>query len=107
MDQSIAKKVLNHPDFKIMARKKSLLGWSFSILMFVIYVIYILYIGIRPEVFGIPLYEGTTTTWGICYGLFVILFSIAITGIYVYQANGPFEDVIQRVIREVNEENHQ
>ena len=73
--------------------------------MFVIYVIYILYIGASPESFGVPVAAGKTTTVGIYVGLFVILFAIGITGIYVRQANGPLEEITQEVVREVTAAN--
>ena len=73
--------------------------------MFVIYVIYILYIGASPESFGVPVAAGKTTTVGIYVGLFVILFAISITGIYVRQANGPLEEITQEVVREVTAAN--
>lgn len=101
MEQDITQKVLNNPKFQKMARTKRIYCWSFSILMFVIYVVYISYIGIDPAAFGVPVAEGKTTTVGIYIGLFVILFAIAITGIYVRQANGPLELITQEVIQEV------
>ena len=101
MEQNIAQQVLNNPKFQKMAKTKRMYCWSFSILMFVIYVIYILYIGASPESFGTPVAEGKTTTIGIYIGLFVILFAISITGIYVRQANGPLEEITQEVVREV------
>lgn len=107
MDKKLAQRVLENPEFKKMARQKSVLGWSFSILMFTIYVVYITYIGVSPESFGIPVAENSVTTWGIYIGLFVILFAIAITGIYVHKANGEFEETTQRVIRSVQEQTHE
>ena len=105
MEQNIAQQVLNNPKFQKMAKTKRMYCWSFSILMFVIYVIYILYIGASPESFGTPVAEGKTTTIGIYIGLFVILFAISITGIYVRQANGPLEEITQEVVREVTAAN--
>ena len=105
MENNIAQQVLNNPKFQKMAKTKRMYCWSFSILMFVIYVIYILYIGASPESFGTPVAEGKTTTIGIYIGLFVILFAISITGIYVRQANGPLEEITQEVVREVNAAN--
>ncbi len=99
--QDVVKKVLNNPDFQEMARQKSRLGWSFSIVMFVFYVIFILYIGISPETFAQPITEGSTTTIGIYAGLFIIVFAIAITGIYVRNANGKYEDATRKVVQEV------
>ena len=105
MEKNIAQQVLNNPKFQKMAKTKRMYCWSFSILMFVIYVIYILYIGASPESFGTPVAEGKTTTIGIYIGLFVILFAISITGIYVRQANGPLEEITQEVVREVTAAN--
>ena len=105
MENNIARQVLNNPKFQKMAKTKRMYCWSFSILRFVIYVIYILYIGASPESFGTPVAEGKTTTIGIYIGLFVILFAISITGIYVRQANGPLEAITQEVVREVTAAN--
>ena len=51
--------------------------------------------------FAKPVSEGSIITWGIYVGLFVILFAIAITGIYVYLANGKFEKMTQEVVKDV------
>lgn len=105
VENNIAQQVLNNPKFQKMAKTKRMYCWGFSILMFVIYVIFIMYIGSSPETFGTPVAAGKTTTVGIYVGLFVILFAIAITGIYVRQANGPLEDITQEVVREVLQNN--
>ncbi|MBP6562083.1 MAG: DUF485 domain-containing protein [Neisseriaceae bacterium] len=99
--QDVVKKVLANPDFQEMAKQKSRLGWSFSIIMFVFYVIFILYIGISPDTFAQPVSAGATTTVGIYAGLFIIVFAISITGIYVRSANGKYEDATRKVVEEV------
>lgn len=101
MKPQTVQKILSNPEFQKLARKKATLGWLFSALMFGIYVAFIATIGVNPEAFGVPVSEGATTTWGIYVGLFVILFAISITGIYVYKANGEFENTTQKVVRDV------
>ena len=88
MDQQTAQRVLTHPKFQEMARKKSVLGWSFSALMLFVYVVFILFIGFSPESFGVPVSPGSVTTWGI----------------YVHKANGEFEKMTQQVVKEVQGE---
>ena len=97
MDKQTTSKVLSHPKFQTMAKQKSILGWTFSAVMFVVY------LGIDPQAFATPVSEGGITTWGIYIGLAVILFAVAITGIYVYVANGRFEETTREVVREVTE----
>lgn len=101
MEQETAKKILGHPEFQKMARKKSALGWGFSALVFVMYVAYIGIIGISPESFAIPVSENSITTWGIYIGLFVIVFSFVVTGLYVRKANGEFDRMTRKVIEDV------
>ncbi|MDO5687032.1 MAG: DUF485 domain-containing protein [Neisseria sp.] len=100
MQSQTVQQILNNEEFRKLARKKAVLGWTFSVLMFVIYVTYIAFIGIDPQAFGTPVSPGATTTWGIYIGLFVIFFAITITGIYVYKANGEFEKITQKVVRD-------
>ncbi|UOO83148.1 DUF485 domain-containing protein [Uruburuella testudinis] len=103
MDKQTAQKVLSHPKFQKMAAQKAVLGWLFSAVIFTVYVAFILFIGISPQVFATPVAPGSVTTWGIYVGLFVIVFSVVLTGVYVYIANGKFEQATREVVREVME----
>ncbi|MFC5920736.1 DUF485 domain-containing protein [Neisseria weixii] len=100
-EQRRVEQVLAHPKFKRMAMQKSILGWMFSAVIFFVYVAFILAIGINPQLFAIKTSPGSVTTWGIYIGIFVIVFSFITTAIYVYIANGKFENMTQEVIREV------
>lgn len=104
MDKSSMNRVLQNPEFKKMEKEKNRINWFFSFLIFAVYVVYILYIGINPEFFGRPLIEGSSITIGIYAGVFIILFSIALTGIYVRMANKNFDEVTKRVIDDVEGE---
>ncbi len=106
MDKSSLKRVLAHPDFKKMEREKKRLSWFFSFLIFTIYVAYILYIGIDPSFFGRPLFAGSVISIGIYAGVFIILFSIVLTGIYVRKLNRQFDEVTKRVIHEIEGGDH-
>lgn len=101
MDDVLAKRVLNHPEFINMAKKKSRLGWTFSALMFLVYFTFIALIGLNPNAFATPISTGATTTWGIYIGLFVIIFAFVITGIYVHKANGEYERMTQSVVDDI------
>ena len=60
--------------------------------MLVVYYGYILLIAFNKELLARRLGTGVMT-WGIPLGLFVIVFTVVITGIYVYKANGEFDDL--------------
>lgn len=102
-EQRVAAKVLAHPKFQTMARQKSILGWTFSAIVFAVYVSFILVIGVAPEIFATKIHPEATTTWGIYIGIFVIVFSFVVTAIYVHIANGKFEQMTREVVAEVTQ----
>ncbi|MDL2284612.1 DUF485 domain-containing protein [Oxalobacter sp. OttesenSCG-928-P03] len=106
MNKSSMNQVLEHPEFKKMQQEKNRIRWFYSFLTFTVYVAYILYIGINPEFFGRPLLAGSTITIGIYAGVFIILFSIALTGLYVRKVNRKFDEVTKRVISEIEGGSH-
>lgn len=101
MNENQLIQIKNHPAFKEMEAKKSKLGIAFTILTLVIYFSYIIMIGTNPALFGSPVAAGKVTTIGIYWGIFVILFSIIITAIYVYKANGEFDDLTKKMMDEL------
>lgn len=101
-DEKWVQQVLDHPKFQRMARQKSLLGWVCSAVVFFVYVAFIYTIGTNPELFAAKVNPDGVTTWGIYIGIFVIVFSFLITALYVYIANGYFENMTQEVVREVS-----
>lgn len=100
-EQEVAKKVLAHPKFQSMARQKALLGWTFSAIMFFVYVAYIWVIGTSPQLLATKVSDNSIITVGIYIGICMIIFSFLITLVYVYIANGKFEDMTQDAVKEV------
>lgn len=103
-DMPNVERIMAHPVFKQMEAKKSRLGLIFTVLTLLMYFSYIIAIGTNPTFFGTPVAPGRVTTWGIYWGLFVIFFSIIITAIYVYKANGEFDDLTKKMLAELDAE---
>ncbi|MGF6147442.1 Inner membrane protein yjcH [Kingella potus] len=99
-EKARAARVLAHPAFRAMARQKAWLGWGFSISVFAVYTAYIWIIGTSPQTLAAKVSPGGVTTWGIWVGMFVIVFSFLITLVYVWLANGKFEEMTQEAVRE-------
>lgn len=102
MNQEQLEQIKNHPSFIQMQSKKSKLGLIFTVLTLIVYFGYIIMVGANPDVFATPVAAGKITTIGIYWGLFVIFFSIIITGIYVYKANGEFDALTKKVIDDMD-----
>lgn len=99
MNQETHHKLLQEPLFKELAKKKGIWSTISTVATFVAYFAFIGAIAWAPDFMGSPMIEGAYATIGLTMGLAVIIFAIALTGIYVWKANGEFEVLTQKIVR--------
>jgi uncharacterized membrane protein (DUF485 family) len=92
MQDSMVQKIKSDPNYHKLVKIRSSYGWWLTAAMLVVYYGYILLIAFNKEFLATKLGAGVMT-WGIPLGLFVILFTVLITGIYVRRANSEFDDL--------------
>ena len=97
MDGNSYEKIKQDPNYQELVRRRSSLGWTLSLIMFVIYFGFILLVAFAPKFLGIRLGAGVTTI-GIPIGLFVIVSAFVLTGIYVSKANSAYDALIRRIV---------
>jgi uncharacterized membrane protein (DUF485 family) len=99
MREDLALRVKNHPNYAKLVSKRRILAWILSILMLAIYFSFILLVAYEPQLklMGMPINPGSITTWGIPIGISVILSAFVLTGIYVFRANGEFDDLNNQI----------
>lgn len=99
--QHFYRRIYADPDFHELERKRGRFSWLLASIVMLTYFSFILVIAFAPELFATPIIEGKIITWGIPVGLFVILLSFLLTGVYVYRANKEFDqttkDIVDRV----------
>ena len=76
-----------------------LTGEALSILMLGLYLAFILLIAFAPGWLGTPLSEGSSITRGIPVGIGLIVSAFVLTGIYVFRANGEFDELNQKILK--------
>jgi uncharacterized membrane protein (DUF485 family) len=91
-----------NPKFQLLVRKRERLAWVLSMLMFGLYVLFILLIAFKTNVLGSRIVAESPITWGIPFGIGLILAAFVLTGIYVWRANGEFDRMNQEILDEVN-----
>lgn len=91
--------IKRHPLYSELVRKRSIFGWTLTVVMLIIYYGFILIIAFSPKTLATPLTAGSVTTVGIPVGVAVIVSAFILTGIYVWRANGEF-DRLTKAIRE-------
>ena len=101
MSDPIVDKILKDPKYQELQSKRNRLAIILTVLMLVVYYGYIALIAFDKEFLAQPIGAGVTTL-GIPIGLGVIIFTIAITGIYVRRANGEFDRLTKDILKDAS-----
>ena len=96
MEDKLVQRIKADPDYHKLVSRRSAYGWVLSVVMLVVYYGYILLIAFKRDLLATKIGSGVMT-WGIPIGLFVIVFTVIITGIYVRRANGEFDELTARI----------
>ena len=92
--------IRNNPKFAELVKKRTSFAWTLSVVILIIYYGFIAIIAFDKAWLGTPLGAGVVTTIGFPIGVAVILSAIILTGIYVYRANGEFDEINRQIIEE-------
>lgn len=102
MRDPIVDKIQANPKYHELRRKRNAYGWLFTALMMVVYYGYIALIAFNKPFLAAPIGSGVTTI-GIPIGLGVIVFTIAITAVYIRRANGEFDRLTAEILKEATQ----
>ncbi len=100
MEENLVQKIVANPSYQKLVRIRTVFGWTLTALMMIVYYGFILLIAFDKEVLAARIGSGVLT-WGIPVGLFVIVFTVVVTGIYVWRANQQFDELTETIRREV------
>lgn len=98
MEQDIVQRVKNDPNYQKLKATRSRYGWMLA------WSVMIVYYGFTAlNAFDKPFMASKIGTgvmsWGVPLGLFVILFTVAVTAIYVRRANREFDALTEAIQR--------
>ena len=92
MKPELVAKIKSDPNYMKLVNARSSFGWALTWSMLAVYYGFILLIAFNKELLSAKIGTGVMT-WGIPVGLFVIVFTVIITGIYVRRANTQYDDL--------------
>jgi len=101
MEMDLANRIASHPKYQELKAKRSSFGWILTFLMMIVYYGFILLVAYNKELMATKIGSGVTTL-GMPIGLFVIAFTIVITGIYVRRANSEYDDLTEEIKKAVS-----
>ena len=105
MTAQTVEEIKNNPKYQELVSKRSRFAWTLSILMLVVYYTFIMIIAFKPGLLAVPISEGSVISVGIPVGIFIILFSFFITGLYVYRANTTYDVLLDEIKEELGAKN--
>ena len=100
MENDVVQKIKQNPHYMELVSSRSSFSWLLTFFMMVVYYGFILLTAFKKDLLATKIGDGVTT-WGMPIGLFVIIFTIAITGFYVNRANNKFDDLTAKLRAEV------
>lgn len=104
MKQLDIQQISQNPKYIKLVKERSRFSWMMTSLILIVYYGYILLVAFYKEYLAIPLSHQGVTTWSIPIGIFVICFTIILTGIYVRRANAQYDQLTEEVIQEFQNE---
>ena len=99
MNDSVYKRIEQSPRFKELVAKRDRFAWILSAIMLGLYVAVLLLIAFEPQVLGMRISDSSPMTLGIPLGVGLILSAFVLTGIYVFRANGEFDELNQKILK--------
>ena len=99
MTDDVTARIRANPKYQELRRKRTRFGWLLSAGMLIVYYGYISLIAFNKPFLSQKIGEGVTTI-GVPIGLGIILFTVAITGIYVRRANTEFDALTAEILKE-------
>ena len=99
-DDDLVARVNASPTYQKLVKTRSSYGWFLTALMMIVYYGFILLVAFGKEFMSQRLGQ-SVMTYALPIGLFVLLFTIVITGIYVRRANTEFDELNDQVRKEI------
>ncbi|HAS51267.1 MAG TPA: DUF485 domain-containing protein [Gammaproteobacteria bacterium] len=99
MSTAVYERIRNNPKFDELVSKRSRFAWTLTAIVLTIYFSFILVVAFKPALLATPIWEGGTASIAWPIGAGMILLFWLMTGLYIYRANGEFDDINAEVIK--------
>ena len=99
MNDPVVARIEAHPKYLELKRKRNRLGWCLTLLMLAVYYGFIGLIAFDKAFLAQPIGAGVTSL-GIPIAFGVIVFTIAITGLYVRRANSEYDRLTADILKD-------
>ena len=99
MNAELLARIQANPKYQALKDRRTKFGWTLTVIMLIAYFGYIGLIAFDKAFLARPIGSGVTSL-GIPVGIGLILFTVLLTGIYVWRANGEYDRLTREIIEE-------
>ena len=100
MEADLVQRLKCNPKYQKLVSVRSSYGWTMTAIILIVFYGYILLVAFNKELLNTKIGSGVMT-WAMPIGIFVIVFTVLITGIYVRRANKEFDGLTEEIRKEV------
>ena len=97
----VVDRVLIHPNFQELTRRRGRSSLGFFALMLVVYAGFILTLAYWPDVFARPIGPGYTMSVGVLSAVVVAISAVAMISAFVHLSNKHYDPLIDAIVRDV------
>lgn len=97
----VTERVLAHPLYQELVRKRNRISLIFFAVMLVIYAGFMLTLAYFPGLFGRPIGPGFTLSIGVLTAVIVAISAVVMIALYVDFSNRHFDPLIRQIVRDV------
>ncbi|KAB2928801.1 MAG: DUF485 domain-containing protein [Dechloromonas sp.] len=101
MQSNIYERIRENPKYLLLKRTRRRFAWGLTLLVLGVYLAYLALVAFAADWLETPVAGMAATTIGIPLGIGVIVFTIAVTAVYVRRANREFDALKDDIIREL------
>ena len=102
MRDDLTTRVEQSSTYQKLVKTRSSYGWLLTALMMIVYYGFILLVAFGKDFMSQRIGDGVIT-YAMPIGLFVLVFTVVITGVYVRRANTEFDELNEAVRKEVQQ----
>jgi cation/acetate symporter len=105
MSSEMYEHMRNNPKFVRLVTQRGRFAWTLAFIVLAMFYGFVLLVAFKPALLGRPIWQGSMVTLGVAFELFMFIFFWVLTAVYVYRANGEFDELTQDLIKDAWKEN--
>ena len=96
-------KIRSNPKFAELVGKRTRFAVILSLLVLVPYYTFMFLVSTQPQIFAAKISEGSVITIGWPIAALIVIGGWLLTGVYINRANGEFDDMTEKLRKEVQQ----